>query len=378
MSATKVASSGLFTLNLQPDVSVTIKVPRDVTLSLNFFTFDMPAKNDLLQSYLLSISPSSSSSSSQQWYPLVQQSSNGSMSHFNTCRMGDFELMGPQNFSLKSNQPMSIVGVGASLGGMWDAGGGSASDVSDSLPASWSSSLDSSTATTTSSSFSGAAAEDDAAAAADVPSKSSKRARKEEAVRKSSELSSVLAAARSAALPPQSQGGLAPSSSSSSSSSAAAAAAAAATTTAAASDDQKKRKGKDAVVHGDVEHKPKVGKGSDRVLTGNLALRDVVIGAGNMPSSGKLVAINYSGSLPDGTLFDKNMNHKSPLTFRLGLGQVVKGLEMGIQGMRCGGERIITIPPELGYGKKKMGNIPPGSTLVFHIKLLEVGAKVKA
>jgi peptidylprolyl isomerase/FKBP-type peptidyl-prolyl cis-trans isomerase FkpA len=68
------------------------------------------------------------------------------------------------------------------------------------------------------------------------------------------------------------------------------------------------------------------------------------------------------------------MNKKNPLQFRLGTRQVVRGLEKGLEGMRVGGEREITIPPELGYGKNGSGNvIPPNATLVFSVQLLGVG-----
>ena len=110
---------------------------------------------------------------------------------------------------------------------------------------------------------------------------------------------------------------------------------------------------------------------SQRRLTGGVLVKDVIIGTGPVAKQGRKVSISYVGSLTNGQVFDKNQNHSKPLQFRLGTGQVIRGLDIGLEGMKVGGERIITIPPELGYGDKPMGDkIPKNSTLVFDIRLI--------
>lgn len=111
----------------------------------------------------------------------------------------------------------------------------------------------------------------------------------------------------------------------------------------------------------------------ERRLRGGIMVKDLVVGTGALVKAGRKIGINYVGSFPDGKTFDKNMNKKSPLEFRQGTGQVVRGLEKGLEGMRVGGEREITIPPALAYGEKGSGPIPPNSTLVFSVQLLSVG-----
>jgi FK506-binding nuclear protein len=106
--------------------------------------------------------------------------------------------------------------------------------------------------------------------------------------------------------------------------------------------------------------------------TGGVKIKDLIMGSGNTPSSGRTIALNYTATLTDGHCFDKNMNHKAPFRFRMGLNQVVKGLEVGLEGMRVGGEREITIPPKMGYGAKKQAGIPANSTMIFHVVLKDV------
>ena len=109
----------------------------------------------------------------------------------------------------------------------------------------------------------------------------------------------------------------------------------------------------------------------ERRLDGGIYIRDIIIGAGDQVRAGRKVSVTYVGSFPDtGNVFDKNQNKNNPLVFRLGTGEVIKGLERGIEGMRVGGERTITIPPEMGYGRKGMGKAIPGNaTLHFTIQL---------
>lgn len=125
--------------------------------------------------------------------------------------------------------------------------------------------------------------------------------------------------------------------------------------------------------------KPGEKKGSltgKRMIEGGIIVQDIIHGTGSMIRSGRKVSINYVGTFPEsGKVFDKNSSKSNPLCFRVGTGEVIKGLDRGLAGMKVGGERIITIPPELAYGKKGSGNIPANSTLCFSVKLLSVGGK---
>jgi FKBP-type peptidyl-prolyl cis-trans isomerase len=111
---------------------------------------------------------------------------------------------------------------------------------------------------------------------------------------------------------------------------------------------------------------------SQRRLQGGVIVKDVIIGNGIAAKPGRKVSILYVGSLTsNGKVFDKNQNRSKPLQFRVGTGQVIRGLDIGLEGMKVGGERIITIPPELGYGNKSMGDkIPKNSALTFQVRLI--------
>ena len=99
---------------------------------------------------------------------------------------------------------------------------------------------------------------------------------------------------------------------------------------------------------------------------------DSVVGKGTEAVNGKSVTVHYTGTLKDGTKFDSSVDRKEPFTFSLGSGQVIKGWEIGIVGMKVGGKRKLTIPPELAYGANAVGAIPANSTLIFDVELLEV------
>ncbi|MDH5526755.1 MAG: FKBP-type peptidyl-prolyl cis-trans isomerase [Nitrospirota bacterium] len=93
-------------------------------------------------------------------------------------------------------------------------------------------------------------------------------------------------------------------------------------------------------------------------------------GEGAEARLGKTVSVHYTGWLIDGTVFDSSRNRVRPMVFRLGAGSVIEGWDQGIVGMRIGGVRRLTIPPELAYGEKGIpGVIPPNATLVFEVKL---------
>ena len=115
---------------------------------------------------------------------------------------------------------------------------------------------------------------------------------------------------------------------------------------------------------------------SERRLAGGILIKDLILGNGKTVKPGKRVAILYTGSLPneDGKIFDRNQNRNAPLQFRVGTGEVIRGLERGLENMKLNGERTIIIPPNLGYGKKGSGKqIPGNATLEFHVKLVGVG-----
>ena len=114
---------------------------------------------------------------------------------------------------------------------------------------------------------------------------------------------------------------------------------------------------------------------SERRLSGGVKVKDIIIGGGPLVKTGRRIELLYEGKLADGTVFDKKQNRKSPLRFRHGTGQVIKGLERGLEGMRAGGERTIVIPPNMGYGAKGAGGtIPKNATLSFNVYLLSVGS----
>ena len=98
-----------------------------------------------------------------------------------------------------------------------------------------------------------------------------------------------------------------------------------------------------------------------------------VIGNGAAPTAGKQVTVHYTGTLTDGTKFDSSIDRGEPLSFIIGVGQVIKGWDEGIMLMRVGGQRTLTIPPQLAYGDQEiLGVIPAGSTLIFDVELLAV------
>jgi len=122
--------------------------------------------------------------------------------------------------------------------------------------------------------------------------------------------------------------------------------------------DKKQKKTEDVATSGELKE-----------ITGGLKYRDVKTGDGASAKTGSNVKMRYIGKLTNGEIFDKNVNGK-PFTFRLGAGDVIKGWDIGIAGMKVGGERELVIPPTLGYGKRKSGTIPPNSTLRFEVKLI--------
>ena len=108
---------------------------------------------------------------------------------------------------------------------------------------------------------------------------------------------------------------------------------------------------------------------------------DVVVGNGAEAVSGRPVSVHYTGWLHDpaaadghGKKFDSSHDRRSPFDFHLGAGQVIRGWDEGVKGMKVGGKRTLVIPPDMGYGARGAGGaIPPNATLVFDVELLAVG-----
>jgi peptidylprolyl isomerase len=108
---------------------------------------------------------------------------------------------------------------------------------------------------------------------------------------------------------------------------------------------------------------------------GAVAASDIVVGTGEEAVAGKLVTVNYTGVLPDGTKFDSSLDRGTPFQFVLGAGQVIQGWEIGVNGMKVGGRRQLVIPPSLAYGERAIGAIPANSTLIFDVELLDVAGQ---
>lgn len=104
-----------------------------------------------------------------------------------------------------------------------------------------------------------------------------------------------------------------------------------------------------------------------------LIIVDEKAGSGIEAVAGKKVTVNYVGTLTDGTKFDSSFDRNQPFSFNLGAGEVIKGWDEGLIGMKVGGKRKLTIPPSMGYGAAGAGGvIPPNATLIFEVELLKV------
>ena len=105
-----------------------------------------------------------------------------------------------------------------------------------------------------------------------------------------------------------------------------------------------------------------------------LQIEDIVVGTGDSPQHGQTVVVHYTGWLTNGKKFDSSVDRGQPFEFQIGVGQVIKGWDQGVMTMKVGGKRKLTIPPELAYGDRDVGGglIPPNSTLIFEVELLDL------
>lgn len=108
-------------------------------------------------------------------------------------------------------------------------------------------------------------------------------------------------------------------------------------------------------------------------MTQELQIEELKAGTGAEAKAGNTVSVHYVGTLTSGKKFDSSRDRGSPFNFKLGAGQVIKGWDQGVAGMKVGSMRKLTIPAHLAYGERGFGDvIPPGSTLVFEVELIDV------
>ena len=121
------------------------------------------------------------------------------------------------------------------------------------------------------------------------------------------------------------------------------------------------------------------GGGGDTATTpsggGTLVVEDLVVGTGATAVIGDTLTVHYVGTLTNGTKFDSSYDRGTPYVFQVGAGRVIAGWDQGVPGMKVGGKRRLTIPPDLAYGSRGQGVIPPNATLLFDIDLVSIAGK---
>lgn len=137
-------------------------------------------------------------------------------------------------------------------------------------------------------------------------------------------------------------------------------------------------KASDTVVLSDVADKPTEASAALLAATNpngditKLIIEDSKVGDGTAVKVGDTVTVHYVGVLQNGTEFDNSLKRGEPFTFTVGQGRVIKGWDEGLVGMKVGGERILVIPADKGYGREANGPIPANSTLLFSVSLLSI------
>ncbi len=112
---------------------------------------------------------------------------------------------------------------------------------------------------------------------------------------------------------------------------------------------------------------------STTTTASGLVIEEMTLGDGAEAKAGGMVSVHYTGWLTNGSKFDSSVDRNEPFDFPLGRGHVIRGWDEGVAGMKVGGKRKLTIPPDLGYGARGAGGvIPPNATLVFDVELLAV------
>ncbi len=112
---------------------------------------------------------------------------------------------------------------------------------------------------------------------------------------------------------------------------------------------------------------------SEKITDSGLKYEDTIDGDGDTAEAGQMVTVHYTGWLTDGNKFDSSKDRNDPFKFKLGAGNVIRGWDEGVVGMKIGGTRKLTIPANLGYGAQGAGGvIPPNATLVFEVELLGI------
>jgi FKBP-type peptidyl-prolyl cis-trans isomerase FkpA len=123
---------------------------------------------------------------------------------------------------------------------------------------------------------------------------------------------------------------------------------------------------------GTLDTTPPTPSASATTTASGLVYEDLKVGDGATVKSGDSVTMNYTGWLTDGTKFDSSIDRGKPSDFTIGVGNVIKGWDEGVVGMRANGTRLLVIPPSLGYGTTATASIPANSTLIFEVQLVAI------